>query len=140
MDRCPFVAEERGVTIDIKNDAWISQTDQLHIGEVLDLIRERVGRENAISMHEISRRLAIDKRDVQAIVKFLVEERSVPIGSAVQRPYGYYLIDSDDELRRNYQHFVRRGVSNLKHARAYMNASVVGPIVGQLEIEIEEKR
>lgn len=114
--------------------------DRAAIAGVLDAIRRHIGRENAISMHEIAWLTGRSTRDIQAIVKFLVEERSVPIGTAVSKPFGYYLIRRESELRDNYRHFVRRGVSNLKHARAYNKASVVGPIVGQLEIEIREKR
>lgn len=105
---------------------------------VYDLVCEYSGRENAISMHEIERRTGVKTRDIQAIVKYLVEEKARPIGTAAAAPYGYYIIESDAELRENYQHFVRRGVSNLKHARAYKSAAVIGPIVGQLELEIDE--
>jgi hypothetical protein len=114
--------------------------DRVAIAKVLLIIRQRIGRENALSMHAIASATGVRPRDVQAIVKFLVEERSVAIGSAVSEPFGYYMIRSEQELRLNFQHFVRRGVSNLKHARAYNKASIVGPIVGQLEIEIGDKR
>ena len=114
--------------------------DRASIAKVLSVIRSFAGRENAVSMHYIAAHTGVSTRDIQDIVKFLVEERSVPIGSATSKPYGYYIIRSDEELRLNYQQFVRRGVSNLKHARAYNKASIVGPIVGQLEIEVGGKR
>jgi hypothetical protein len=115
-----------------------SPKDRARIARVLAVIRIHVGRDRAISMHAIAEQLRISTRDIQDIVKFLVEERSWPIGSATSKPFGYYLIRNEDELRQNYQHFVRRGVSNLRHARAYKKASIVGPIVGQLEIEVEK--
>ena len=118
----------------------VAPADVKDVERVLAIIGRRVGRANAISMHYIARQVEIGTRDVQAIVKFLVEERQQPIGTATSKPFGYYMIESQDELRENYQHFVRRGVSNLKHARAYNQASIVGPIVGQLEIEAGDKR
>jgi len=118
----------------------VAPADVKDVERVLAIIGRRIGRANAISMHYIAREIGIGARDVQAIVKFLVEERQQPIGTATSKPFGYYMIESQDELRENYQHFVRRGVSNLKHARAYNQASIVGPIVGQLEIEAGDKR
>ncbi len=111
--------------------------DRAKAAKVLLILRAHQGRENAVSMHLIADELGISSRDVQALVKFLVEERSWPIGTATSRPFGYYVIRNERELEENYQHFIRRGVSNLKHARAYRNSSVVGPIVGQLEIEVK---
>lgn len=114
--------------------------DRQRIARVLAIVSRHVGRENSVSMHEISATTSIPTRDVQAIVKFLVEERGKAIGTATSRPFGYYVIRSLDELEDNYRHFVRRGVSNLKHARAFNKASLIGPIVGQLETEIGDKR
>lgn len=114
--------------------------DRVAIAVVLEQIRRHAGRENPITMHTIAAVAHVSARDVQAIVKFLVEERSYPIGTATSRPFGYYMIRTPDELRRNYAHFVRRGVSNLKHANAFKKGSIVGPIVGQLELEIDEQR
>ncbi len=114
--------------------------DRRRIARVLAIIGRHVGRENAISMHAIAGETGITTRDIQAIVKFLVEERGKAIGTATARPFGYYMIRSLHELEDNFRHFVRRGVSNLKHARAFNKASAIGPIVGQLEMEIGDKR
>lgn len=118
-------------------DLVMPPADRAKAAKVLLILRSHQGRENAVSMHAIAAELGISSRDVQALVKFLVEERSWPIGTATSRPFGYYVIRNERELEENYQHFIRRGVSNLKHARAYRNSSVVGPIVGQLEIEVK---
>lgn len=114
--------------------------DRRRIARVLAIVSRCVGRENSITMHEITAQTAIPTRDVQAIVKFLVEERGFAIGTATSRPFGYYMIRSVRELEDNYRHFIRRGVSNLKHARAFSKASTVEDIVGQVKIEIGDKR
>jgi hypothetical protein len=124
----------------LARDVTTPTAERARAAKVLGVIRQHVGRASAVSMYEISQRTAVSPRDVQAIVKFLVEERGVPIGSATSEPFGYYVIRSEDELQDNYRHFVRRGVSNLRHASAFKKASIVGPIVGQLEIEVEDKR
>jgi hypothetical protein len=113
--------------------------DRERISRVLAIIRQHVGRDNAIKPAAVADLAKISYRDVQAVVKFLVEDMGKPIGTATSQPFGYYMIRDVRELQQNYRHFVRRGVSNLRHARAFNKASIVGPIVGQLEIEIGEK-
>lgn len=94
------------------------------------------GRENCVPLARLAVVLDISPRDVQAIVKYLVEECAEPIGTAVSHPFGYYRIVREAELEANYRHFIRRGLSNIKHARAYRSSSMLAPIIGQLEIEV----
>jgi hypothetical protein len=105
---------------------------------VLSRIRRCKGRAAAVSMHTIAEETGIEPRDIQAFVKFLVEERHVPIGTGTAKPFGYFWITSDAERRAVRNQFMRRGLSNLTHARAYDNQRLVGPIVGQLELAIKE--
>jgi hypothetical protein len=112
--------------------------DRVRVLKVLRIIRQHLGRENAISPRVVAIETEIDYRDVQAIVKYLVEYCSKPIGSTSGQPPGYYMIRNEDELAANYRHFLRRGISCLRHARAFNKASIVGPIVGQLELELNE--
>ena len=114
-----------------------SEARQL-VRRVLDVIRVRKGRENAISMHEVAELTGSNARTVQAIVKFLVEERHVPIGTSTTRPFGYFRLANNDERRAVRNHFVRRGLSNLQHARAYDSDSIVAPLIGQIEIDFPE--
>jgi hypothetical protein len=119
---------------------FASSADRDVIVRVWDVIRRHSGSEDPISIGDVARLADVTERNVQAAVKLLVEDLGKPIGSNWRAPYGYYVITNEDELRQNFQRFLRRGVSNLKHARAYNSASVVGQVVGQLEIEIEENR
>jgi hypothetical protein len=89
-------------------------------------------------MHEIARETKTNTRLIQAIVKFLVEERHLPIGTAPSKPYGYFWIETMDERRTVRNHFVRRALSNLQHARAYDSDSIVAPLVGQIEMKFPE--
>jgi len=105
--------------------------------EVLSLIRRCKGRAAAVSMHVITEETGISTREVQAFVKFLVEERHLPIGTGTSKPYGYFWIVTDQERRSVRNQFIRRGVSNLDHARAFDDQQLVGPIVGQLELALK---
>lgn len=112
--------------------------DRVRINQVLAIIRPHRGRDAAISMHSICASTGISTRVVQAIVKFLVEERHLPIGTAVSKPYGYFWIETMEERRSVRNHFVRRALSNLDHAKAYDSDSIVAPIVGQIEMNFPE--
>lgn len=116
-------------------DLTLKLSDRQKAARVLAMVRRNVGRANAVTMHAIAAEVGISPRDVQAIVKFLVEERGCAIGTGTSAPFGYYLIRDLSELTENYRHFIRRGLSNIKHARAYYKASILGEIVGQLTIE-----
>lgn len=104
---------------------------------VLTRIRRAKGRAAAVSMHAIAEETEIAPRDIQAIVKALVEERHLPIGTLWKKPYGYFWIATKEELREVRNQFIRRGASTLAHARAYDNEQLVGPIVGQLELALK---
>lgn len=106
---------------------------------VMHLVREHAGRENAISMHEIERLTEIPARQVQALVKLLVEERAMPIGTTTRRPFGYYWIVNEGERRDCRNHLLRRALSTLRHAKAFDTDAIVAPLVGQLEIAVEEE-
>jgi hypothetical protein len=110
------------------------------VASVLFLIRKCKGRAAALSMHAIAEATKIPTRDIQAIVKVLVEERHLPIGTAVTKPIGYFWIETDQERRAVRNHFIRRGVSTLAHARAYDDQQLVAPIVGQLELALKEEK
>jgi len=105
---------------------------------ILTIVRARRGRDAAVSMHRIAEETGINTRLIQAIVKFLVEERHLPIGTAASKPFGYFWIQTLEERRVVRNHFVRRALSNLQHARAYDSDSIVAPLVGQIEIDFPE--
>jgi hypothetical protein len=106
---------------------------------VLHVVRQRLGKENAISMHELERQLEIPARQIQMIVKLLVEERNFPVGTSTRRPYGYYWITSECERRECRNHLIRRALSTLRHAQAFDRDSIVAPLVGQLELTVGDE-
>ncbi|MGA7617019.1 MAG: hypothetical protein WBX15_17750 [Thermoanaerobaculia bacterium] len=120
--------------------SWLERgsVDRAHAVSVVKIIWRRLGRASAISMHAIRRQTGIPTREIQSIVKWLVEERSLPIGTSPARPWGYYWISTEDERRKVRNHFIRRALSTLEHAKAYDRDSIVAPLVGQLKLISEE--
>jgi hypothetical protein len=116
--------------------------DRKRIAGVLRIIRVHRGATNAIRAAAIVVELSLTggdpQRDVQQIVKFLVEERHAPIGTSPRAPFGYFWLTSDTERRAVRDHFVRRAKSILEHARAYDSDSIVAPLIGQLELQFPE--
>lgn len=104
------------------------------IERVLQFIKQHEGRERAIRIDAISARTGVPYRDVQDIAKHLVEERHIPIGTLWSKPFGYYIINSEDDLGLNAWQFLRRGVSSIKHGRAYLTPAIAGPIRGQIDL------
>jgi hypothetical protein len=112
----------------------LTAADQDRVLRVLRLIEQREGSRSAIRIADIAARTEVPYRDVQEIKKFLVEERQKAIGTLWKRPYGYYMIAAEAELERNFYQFGRRGISNLKHMRAYATPALRAAIVGQLDL------
>jgi hypothetical protein len=116
----------------------ITAKDRAKVERVLAVIAEHRGKANPIRGRVVAERTEVSERDVQEIVKYLGEECSVPIGSKTSAPWGYYIVVDEAELRANYEQLKRRAASTWKHAKSFLTPSVVGPIVGQAQIE--EKR
>lgn len=118
----------------------VPNSDEARLVEKIHtIIKGHHGRAAAISMHRISEVTGVQPRLIQAIVKFLVEERLLPIGTSTSKPFGYFWIETDEERRAVRDQFVRRAVSILQHAKAYDSQSIIGPLIGQLELSLEER-
>lgn len=119
---------------------FASPEERRQVAAVLGVIRSRRGRAAAIPMQEIAARTGVTERSVQSIVKFLVEERQIPIGTATSRPFGYFILASDAERRACRNSLLRRALSTLEHAKAFDQDGIVAPLVGQAKLALEEER
>lgn len=115
-----------------------SPEERRQVAAVLGVIRLRRGRAAAISMHEIAARTGVPERTIQAIVKFLVEERQLGIGTSPTKPFGYFMLASEAERRACRNHFIRRALSTLEHAKAFDQDGIVAPLVGQARLALED--
>ena len=107
--------------------------------QIAGIISNAQGRSQAVQVKEIARRSGIDDRRVREIVKQLVEDHYLPIGSTSGLPGGYYMITDAKELRQVRRSLVRRAVSILNRARVYDKAGWVKEMAGQLAIKLEEE-
>lgn len=103
------------------------------------IISNAQGRSQAVQVKELVRRTGIDERRVREIVKQLIEDHCLPIGSTSGLPGGYYMIADAKELRQVRRSLVRRAVSILNRARVYDKAGWVKEMAGQLAIRLEEE-
>lgn len=112
--------------------------DRRRARSVLAIVREHRGRAAAIDMHAIASRTGITTREIQTIVKTLVEEHHLPIGTATSRPFGYFWIATNEERKKVRAHFVRRALSTLNHAKAFDSEHIVADLIGQLKLRFAE--
>lgn len=113
----------------------LSHEEQLIAG----IIAEARGRARAVQVKELARRTGIDERRVREIVKQLIEDHCLPIGSTSGLPGGYYMITDARELRQVRRSLVHRAVSILNRARTYDKAGWVKEMAGQLALKLEEE-
>jgi hypothetical protein len=91
---------------------------------VLGIIRGRIGREQAITVAELSSLTGVGPREIRDIVKELIETHQVRIGSSLGNPAGYYMIATMDEAEQNERTLRRLGLSILTRAAAIRKLTV----------------
>jgi len=72
------------------------------------LLRGHVGRGAAITKRDIARRLGIDARQVEHLIRELIVRRGMNIASACDKPAGYFIIDTQEEATRYRNQLVSR--------------------------------
>lgn len=103
---------------------------------VLDVLLRHRGRAAAIGLDAVAGIAGISERTVQHVVAQLIEHHGHPIGSAVQHPMGYYLIETPDELAESLSQLVHR-LTALARRIAALKQSTTPIVLQQLALEIE---
>lgn len=101
---------------------------------VLAALKLRRGRERAIVSRELAAEAGVDQRRLRTILRHLVLDHLVPIGSATGEPAGYYVITSEDERQRVRDGLFGRALRVLQRARAFDRAGIADRLVGQLRM------
>jgi DNA-binding IclR family transcriptional regulator len=107
--------------------------------DVLCLLKK--GRENSISMSALAEAVGVCTREVQTIVKHLVEDHQVLIASATGKHHGFFLPENEEEFRAAAAQLEHRIISLAKRLRA-INKESYEEIFGQgklLQAEVEVK-
>lgn len=97
----------------------------------------RWGREGAMQISEISELAGIPARRVQELIEHLIHEHQVPVGTAMSRPFGNYLIDDPEDLAATDALLRMRGISNLKRAAALRQMSF-RRYLAEVQLELDQ--
>jgi hypothetical protein len=117
-----------------RNCPWPLSADER---AVLQAVRGRVGKANAISLSELGFLAQIDARQVKGIVSDLRKNFKVQLGASRGTPGGYYLIATAAEAHESAQYLFKQGTSMLKVARVLLGRAAMAELYGQLAIELE---
>jgi hypothetical protein len=104
---------------------------------VLQTVRGRVGKSNAISLTELGFLTQIDDRQVKAAVSDLRKNFKIQLGASRGTPGGYYLIATAAEARESAHYIVQQATSMLAVARVLLGRQAMADLYGQLEIKLE---
>jgi hypothetical protein len=66
------------------------------------------GRLNTIGLQAIALAADVPERSVQMVIAHLIERHHLPIGSAVKKPMGYFMIETDEELAESVGQLLHR--------------------------------
>jgi hypothetical protein len=113
---------------------------------VWDEIQCRRGRKRAASIRELRVLIhmidgrEISEREVKAAVNGLIVRHRLRIGSSRQKPPGYYLIDSADEMEATCRPLERQAVQMFRRVRALRGAGDCRllELAGQITMEAGE--
>lgn len=101
--------------------------------QVFALIESRKGKANALPVAAITRATGIADRRARDVVKSLVEEHHIPIGSCTA---GFYIAETEEEILEVYHTFLSWAFSVLNRAKAFKRNARLDEILGQLKLEL----
>ena len=103
---------------------------------VLTEVQRHRGRPHAVGLDLVACVTGLAERQVQYIIVRLIERHGVPIGSAVTKPMGYFLIETEDELAESLSQLVHR-ITALAKRIAAMKRSTVPIVLNQMAIDMD---
>lgn len=107
--------------------------------KMLEWLSFHKGAKRAIKGDELAARLKCNVREVKAIAKTLTEDFGVPIGASRTEPYGYFLIETAEELSAVRGIYLDEMRSLARRVRALDPEAFPG-LFGQLELELKEQK
>lgn len=103
---------------------------------VLAELQRHRGRDRAIGLDTLAIQTSLSERHVQQVVAMLIEAHGLPIGSAVKKPMGYFLIETDAELAESLSQLVHR-ITALARRIAGLKRSTTPIVLRQLALEMD---
>jgi len=93
------------------------------------------GASRAIQCAELAKYLKVSEREIKALAKCLVEDFDVPIGASRQKPYGYFLIETAQELEDAMENYIGEIRSLARRVRKLGGKHRIVELAGQLTLE-----
>jgi hypothetical protein len=102
-----------------------------------EILEHHRGRANALQVRHFAQLVGVDERRAQILVKHLVEDHGVLIGSAVTRPFGYYIPETPEEVRAVTAQLYHR-IASLAVRIARIKRISVEEVYGQMRLDTKE--
>lgn len=109
---------------------------------VFNEIGNHQGRDFAISVPVLTERVnirlssySLSEIQIRKIVRALIVQHGIPIGSATHPPAGYYIITDSEEIRDVVKSLRQRGLKILKRA-SKLESCGIRNFTGQMELEL----
>lgn len=100
------------------------------------VIARHRGRAEAVGLDAVAAMVGISERHVQFAISSLIEQRGLPIGSAVKKPMGYFVIETDAELAESLSQLTHRIVALARRVAA-LKQSTLPVVLQQLALELD---
>ena len=86
--------------------------------ELLGILKERTGPEQAITAAHLAQMTGAGSRIIRKVISHLVIETKIPIASSVHWPYGFYLITNAEQAEATLRQYWSRVREVARRARA----------------------
>ncbi len=104
---------------------------------IAGLIWSHVGRANPISIAHLRELTKYSDRQIKGIVEQLIVTHHIRIGGSRQEPVGYFIVESDDDLRAAVEPYKSQILSMLKRLRVLDAPQARREFLGQIRLELE---
>jgi hypothetical protein len=104
--------------------------------KMLGLLVHHKGARAAIKGAEIASWLKVGEREVKALAKSLVEDYGIPLGASRVHPFGYYLIETADELENAISIYTDEMRSLARRVRALGGPQRTAELFGQIQLAL----
>jgi hypothetical protein len=108
--------------------------------QLLRMLREHKGAENPLQLNTIAIQLGMSPRDIKSAVKSLVEDFKLPIGGSRQKPFGYFLIVSGEDLEAALRPLVHELQSIARRVKALTGEQRMAEIFNQARLALESEK
>ncbi|MCS6302336.1 MAG: hypothetical protein H8K07_01520 [Nitrospira sp.] len=108
--------------------------EELAVWAVLNRHRGRI---SAIGLDALSMATGVPERTVQHVVSHLIERHGCAIGSAVTKPMGYFVIETEAELTESVSQLLHR-LTALARRIAALKKSAAPLVLNQLAMDLGE--